>query len=363
MNNVVLSLVWSLSISLVVLFGLSDSLTAQARVTAKLRYEEIDYFGWPLAFDGKRIALLSADGKLLSIPSSSQANLRLVSKEFLPQTAEQMRAALVSEFGDRYEVTVGQKYVVVHPWGDPQIWAAPFEHFHDRFVEFVKQNGVELKQPEFPMVAVVLRSRVDFDRLMNNEVEIRDRRVAGYYSRITNRISTYNPGGKLRVGPDRWMYQSTPVIHEATHQSAFNTGLHNRFAPPPLWLSEGLAMLFEAPGFNHASRFTRFEDRLNRTRLQQLRKYLMPDMQEDLVQLISDDQLFVEHPEKAYSLSWGLSFYLFENQPTKYFEYLAADAARPNFMPYSRSDRRKDFVKFFGNDIESLSAGLDDLLR
>ncbi|MFN9752880.1 MAG: DUF1570 domain-containing protein [Planctomycetota bacterium] len=29
------------------------------------------------------------------------------------------------------------------------------------------------------------------------------------------------------------------MVHEATHQIAFNTGIHSRFAPMPRWFTEG----------------------------------------------------------------------------------------------------------------------------
>src|SRR5690606_26419230 len=35
------------------------------------------------------------------------------------------------------------------------------------------------------------------------------------------------------------------LIHEATHQLAFNLGLHSRLGETPRWVVEGLAMLFE----------------------------------------------------------------------------------------------------------------------
>ena len=37
------------------------------------------------------------------------------------------------------------------------------------------------------------------------------------------------------------------VVHEATHQMAFNCGLHARLAPVPVWVSEGIATYFETP--------------------------------------------------------------------------------------------------------------------
>ena len=42
------------------------------------------------------------------------------------------------------------------------------------------------------------------------------------------------------------------IIHEATHQIAFNSGLQTRFADVPLWVSEGMAVFFETPDLQSA---------------------------------------------------------------------------------------------------------------
>ena len=42
-------------------------------------------------------------------------------------------------------------------------------------------------------------------------------------------------------------FNMATIVHEATHQIAFNSGLHVRFADNPLWLTEGMAMYFEGP--------------------------------------------------------------------------------------------------------------------
>src|SRR5262245_63767441 len=58
----------------------------------------------------------------------------------------------------------------------------------------------------------------------------------------------FNAAGKesKKYGNTRWHNLST-TIHEATHQIAFNSGCHRRFADNPVWLAEGLAMYFETP--------------------------------------------------------------------------------------------------------------------
>ena len=63
------------------------------------------------------------------------------------------------------------------------------------------------------------------------------------------------------------------IIHEATHQLAFNRGLQARFADVPLWVSEGIALYFETPDLRN-SRGWQTVGAVNRVRLDRFRQYL-----------------------------------------------------------------------------------------
>ncbi len=66
-----------------------------------------------------------------------------------------------------------------------------------------------------------------------------DSRVLGYYSSRSNRITLYDVGGTA-AGSAAWHQNADTIIHEATHQTAYNTGVHRRFAQTPKWVVEGL---------------------------------------------------------------------------------------------------------------------------
>ena len=331
------------------------------QVTGRIRYNNTDFLGLPLGWDGKRIALLGPTGKLNFVPVKSRSELEIVSDEFLTYQSNDIAKMLQAEFAARYDISTSDQHVVVHPWGDRSVYLKPFEDLHQRFVTFFESRGVELQKPPIPLIGIVLRSRNDFERYLINEVNVRDSRIAGYYSHLTNRITTYDPSAQLRRKGDRWLYQAGPVIHEATHQSAFNTGLHNRFAPPPKWLAEGLAMLFESPGFHNEKRFADPADRVNRIRLGQLReKIKQGKMKGSLIKVIAYDRLFESDIELAYAISWGLSYYLYERDQQQYIDFLVKDSKRKNFAPYPPADRLENFALAFGNDVNQLEA---DLIR
>jgi hypothetical protein len=188
--------------------------------------------------------------------------------------------------------------------------------------------------------------------------------VLGFYSPVTNRIMLFDSsvGSSRGAGFDSaWQQDAATIIHEATHQTAFNTGVHNRFSQPPRWLAEGLGMLFEARGIYDSGHWTGREDRVNRGRLEQFRQYVAGGRRPGaFLGIVDSDRLFQTNPGAAYAEAWALTFYLSETRPRQYNAYLALTAARKDFEPYSAAQRQADFTKTFAIDPRMLEA---DYLR
>ena len=71
--------------------------------------------------------------------------------------------------------------------------------------------------------------------------------VGGHYDLDTNRLVIFDfrpDAANLAADPER--VNTLTLIHEATHQLTFNTGLLNRLGDVPLCLSEGLAMYWRS---------------------------------------------------------------------------------------------------------------------
>jgi hypothetical protein len=82
------------------------------------------------------------------------------------------------------------------------------------------------------------------------------------------------------------------IVHEATHQIAFNCGLQQRYADIPLWLCEGMAVYFEAPDLT-STRGWRGIGRVNYPRLETFRKNV-PNWREEQIAWIGP-VVAVEH--------------------------------------------------------------------
>jgi hypothetical protein len=138
---------------------------------------------------------------------------------------------------------------------------------------------------------------------------------------------------------------------------AFNTGIHNRYCPPPLWVVEGLATLFEAVGIHDARGYMNQSDRVNRERLRDYRRMLSKKHDGRLPrELTASDRLFRSSTMAAYAEAWALTFYLMETQSGRFAEYLAKTASHEPFSDYSAAERVSDFTSVFGTNWRLLDA-------
>ena len=322
-------------------------------ITVKVNVKGKNFIGKPLVWDGKEMVLLRRDGRMSILPVRSHDDYRKVSDSFKPKSPDSIRSQLLKEFRGKYQVSTTKNFIVVHPYGDANVWANPFEELFQRFKNYFVSRGISLEEPPFPMVAVVLKSRGEFDRFLKNYHDY-DPSVLGYYSPRSNRIITFDQNkGKSR--DQSWFFSADTIVHEATHQTAFNAGLHNRFGPVPRWMSEGLAMMFEAPGVNNSNYFSRQSTRVNRGRLLQLRQMYKKNQTDGAIpSLVVSDRLFRSKPDLAYAMSWGLTFYLAENHPQEYVQMLRKDGAREDFKGYGNRERARDFLKLYKMDMSEL---------
>lgn len=326
----------------------------QPNITIKVSKNKKAYVGKPISWNGDELLMLRRDGRVSTLSVKSEKGYSKVADGFRPYTVAEVSARLRKEFGSGYQVSATQNFVVVHPRGDYSVWALPFQRLYERFKLYFTSRGFQLQQPKFPMVAVVLKSRLDFDRFLKAYHEY-DRNLLGYYSKVSNRIITYDQSEGKGTRGSGWFFNADTIIHEATHQTAFNTGVHSRYAVNSRWVSEGLAMMFESPGVNNSIRYHRQSDRINRDRLIALKHYYGKDQIKGKVSsMVLRDDIFRSNPQMAYALAWGMTFFLSEKMPRQYQLFLRNDARRSDFRNHGASQRAAAFAKAFGSDIKSL---------
>jgi hypothetical protein len=323
-------------------------------LSVNLRGQQLE--GFPLEATATHVALLCRDGQLVEFSPSEVTDFKATSPTFRPYSSSEMRAELLREFSPKLEVTGTGHYLVAHPPGQGDKWANRFEELYRSMAHYFGVRGFQMKDPEFPLVAIVWNSREDFLRYAAKTGDRVPPGVIGYYSPRTNRITLYDMAGGNKIA-GAWQQNASTIVHEATHQTAFNTGLHRRFAETPTWVIEGLGTLFEPRGVWNSQDYPQQEDRINRERLDYFKSYQKagrPPL--GIMQIIADDRLFQTNPLAAYAEAWALTFYLTERMPQKYSQYLTKMAALKPFERYSKDHRVADFQSVFGSDVRMLDA-------
>ncbi len=306
--------------------------------------------GAVLAADAQTVILLRPSGAMNIVERNRMDSIEPSGQSFAAWGDHEMRTQLSAEFGADYAVSRTPHFFVVHPHGSYQKWAAPFEELYQRFRQYFSSRGVSLAEPEFAMVAVVLNSREEFDWFLAKH-QAPDQHVLGYYAPRSNRIITYQPTDSAADLQD-----FSTIVHEATHQTAYNTGIHSRFTQTPRWATEGLAVMFESRGVNNSAWFGSRDERVHAAQLGELMR-LSSGSQPSLptvADLIARDDSFRSSPGYSYALAWGLTFYLAENYPQQYVRYLERMAAVENFQNQDANQRLEDFASAFNVRIEEL---------
>jgi hypothetical protein len=132
--------------------------------------------------------------------------------------------------------------------------------------------------------------------------------------------------------------------------------MHNRFGQTPKWVCEGLATMFEARGVWNGRVHHNLADRVNTIQLAAFRRYLPRRSANAIAETVNSDRAFERDTEAAYAEAWALSFFLSEQEPRKYTQYLMKTAAVKDFSLYPAPQRVKDFTDVFGSNFALLDA-------
>lgn len=309
--------------------------------------------GQPLAWDSNQMLLMGRDGQLYEFAPQAAQKSQKTASSFRGYSIMEMRDRLREEFPKTFDISYSQHFVVAHPKGVWSVWPDRLEALYRSFTHYMTVRGFNLDEPSVPMVAIVFRNQGDYYNYAAKNGAKLQPNTLGHYESVSNRIFMYDEG--LEEGQD-WAASLDTVIHEAAHQTAYNVGIHRRFAEQPRWLVEGLAMMFEARGLWDARSTHTQKDRINYERLNDFR-YTLKDRKPDaLPSLIASDRDFQTNAATAYAEAWVLSFFLCETRPQAYCNYLAKVGSRKPFTKYPAKKRIADFAQYFGNDFKQLDA-------
>jgi hypothetical protein len=320
------------------------------------------------------VLLLTRDGTLWPLPKEEIAGRRKDDAEFEPFDRDQLAKQLMGELPAGFKVHPTKHYLICYNTSTAyaQWVGALYERLFTAFYNYWEQRGMQLHEPHFPLVALVFDSRESYAQFARAEVGEAAQSMIGYYSLKTNRMVSYDLTGveNLKVVGDRGTTArinailSQPgaertvatIVHEATHQVAFNSGLQVRYADIPFWMSEGIAIYFESPDLSSAKGWKGI-GRVNQVNLVNFRK-LLRTKPADLTTILSDDKRFRDPATSAdaYAEAWALTFFLIRTRGEAYAKYLQALSQYPQLGETSADERIAEFKRAFGDDLAGLEA-------
>ena len=360
--------------------------TGAAAERVQWRYDgrEVELFGELLPVASKQQELLQTpDGVLWTIDNDDVIDTTTTDEPFEPLDADELSDRLLDELPAGFDIHRTTHYLICHDTTKAYArWCGSlFERLQMAFTNYWSRRGIELHEPQFPLVAIVFADVGAYRDFAQVELGQSVDKVIGYYSLRTNRMTMYDLSGMsgARRAGDRRNTQkqinailSRPgaewtvatIIHEATHQIAFNTGLHARYADIPLWVSEGIAVYFETPDLS-GSRGWRTVDTVNPIRLRAFRKYLTDRPGQSLRWLIQDDKRFRDPRTAgaAYAEAWALNYYLLRHHRKEYLAYLRRLSKKKPLEPTDPQKRLAEFREFLGNDLKSLDVKFIRFMR
>lgn len=383
---------FSLIVCVVLLFASANSMQA-GQPMIELRVGKNIMQGKSVAHDASTCWLMDRTGQLSQVTLNDVDSYRALKQPYRAYSATELRTQLYREFGRDFEVKSTGHYLVVAASGNADRYAELFEDLYRSFHTYFSTRGFKVKKPEFPMVAIVFPDRASFYAYCRKDGFTASKTLMGYYQPNSNRVALFDQAGSVPAkrsngsGSRNYRLETSTVktetdlqtrlrnfdrgaidadlegtiIHEATHQVAFNTGLHARIGENPRWVVEGLAMAFESPGNRSNSSRGSAMSRANKERFVWFQNYLQKRRKSGYLKLfVSSDDVFGKNTLDAYSEAWALTFFLLETRSSQYAKYLKKISERPAMKPYLPEQRADDFIEAFSSDWKMLEA---DYLR
>lgn len=314
------------------------------------------------------LLLEDTSARLWTVTADRLVNEERLETPFRPVSADALGSVVIAEANEagvdgEFSVHSTDHYVIVTNTSQAYAkWCGGvLERLRQAIFNFWKTRDLELTSPEFPLPVIILSRKEDFGKLAVYDRTPASAQGQGYYLITGNRVVLYDltaDGGasaaksiadvqrKLARSP----YSVGTVVHEATHQIAFNCGVHTRYADNPLWLTEGLAMYFETPDLT-GRRGWRTVGKVSQVRLRQFRDYVSKRRAANSLEtLLRDNSRLVDSEQAidAYAESWALTHFLIRSRGRQYSAFVRRHAHRPRLKFDSPDARLAAFTSEFG---------------
>ena len=317
--------------------------------------------GLPIHWGKHDGAILESNGNICVFDQADVISHRVLNSPFVPKNLATVKVELQAELGNRFETIVSGPYVIAAPSGSTKQWQDRFNALMAGYMRYFEVRGWPLRSPDFPLVVVVFPNRSTFVDYSMRESGMQANvasNVVGSYFPYTNRCLLFD-----QTTSGLSSETEATIVHEAVHQLAHNSGVHERLFQNPMWFVEGLACMFEQREvYDLRIASSTIETRMRQNYVQQLQALLQDSvsLEQALTSLIASDDYFRVDVQQAYAVSWAMTFYFAERQPEQLRTFYGLLSQR-GLGEYTVGDRVADFRQAFGIDSTLLSVQLQRL--
>ena len=262
--------------------------------------------------------------------------------------------------------------------------AARLEAVYRANMRFIRELRLTSRRPTHKLEVLVFGTYEQF-RTYQQRIGCANKEILGFFEQANNRsvffdLSTYPPIAawqtelanlcrtdwpqrrqiKQKLLNNTETLNATAIQHEAAHQIHFNIGVLPPNGDAPIWVSEGLAQMFELPFLQCGATL---ELSTNRYRLHEfLELHNEPDqILPNLRRIVIDDAHWLGGQD--YSLGWALTNYLYIRKRRCFAEYLRWLTTREAQVASTSTTQRQDFERFFGPLDERFAADFQEYMH
>jgi hypothetical protein len=295
----------------------------------------------------------------------ARAKTKPTTNPFVAATADEIQKSLKAPELSNFKVEKGKSYIYFYDCSEGFFMhtRSILETMLPGVSDNLKSLGLKVREPEMPMVVVIMPNRAAFDAY--HDVP---KQVAAYYDIISNYIVMYEDEALVDKAPEFAAKQAGYIVaHEGVHQLLANCGIQRRLSNWSPWICEGIAEYYCPLKVNSSVVRKNNAELPERTMkwtkagifndLQMYRLLKMNATGNSLKKLVGAENL---DPD-GYAMAWGLVYYLVNKKPEAFRAYMA-DVSKYEPLDESTApvagkvDRL--FVKHFGSDFENIESDI-----
>ncbi len=323
--------------------------------------------------DPNTLLLLHEDNSLQKIAGQDVQERVRLDEEFEFAAREKVVKSLRHEFGRSFSIHQTARYIICYNTAPAYAkWVGTLlERLHRAYYAYWGKRRGDLQPISNPLVVVVHKNQESFHQFVEGDLGASAEFIPGYYNQETNRINLHDlsrlterqeklktqgfrPGTSLQqirsvLNHPTAERNVATIIHEGTHQLCFNSGMIRRLSYTPLWLSEGVAIYFEAPDLNHSVGWSAVGS-VNKYNLKHFRELYQDGRLLKLDELLSSDEVFRSSKtvRAAYAQSWALNYFLQKTRPEQYRNFVKMQRLHIPLKEVSADRRLSMFTAVFG---------------